>query len=84
MQVSEIQTLINGEKIVRGYTLWKDDISHKVGHILTCGDKQWKITHVSYVRQGCFSTPTNRKHSIQIEPIDHADFPNKGDVLIKQ
>lgn len=83
MKVTGFFTLKDDSKVVDGVSLWEDNISHKVDDILVCGEKQWRIVDVSHIFQGCFVAPKWRDHSVKLEPIDHNDLPNIGDVLIK-
>jgi hypothetical protein len=68
--------------VVCGISPWQDNIQHKLGDILTCGTKQWRVIAVDHFRQGCFYTPKDRMHSLQLEPVGHNSQPNIDDELI--
>jgi hypothetical protein len=69
-------------KVVAGRSPWTDNVWHKIGDVLICGDKKWRVIAVDTIFQGCFSIPTTRMHGLQLEPIDHNEQPNIGDDLV--
>ena len=71
-------------KVITGSTPWEDNIQHKIGDVLTCGDKKWKVSAVDKMHQGCFgvSTTSTRHHGLKLDPIDHDSQPQVGDDLI--
>lgn len=82
MKVDGIFNIKVRGKVITGATPWNDNVQYKIGDVLTCGDKKWKVVAVDRIHQGCFSVPTTRYHGLQLEPIDHADQPQVGDDLI--
>lgn len=84
MKVQFIFSMKDGRKAVSGESLWNDELFHKVGDVLTCDSKQWRVTAVDHIFQGCFGAPKYRQHSLMLEPINHSDFPEKDNVLVKQ
>jgi hypothetical protein len=83
MKVDNIFTLKDGSKAISGFSLWDDNISHKVGDTLIYGEKKWQVVAVDKIIQGCFGRPTTRYHALKLQPIDHDDLPNPGDILVK-
>lgn len=77
-----VNQIYKKQNIITGSTLWKDNVVFKVGDILSCDNKQWKIEKISKIIQGCFGTPINRYHSIIVSPIDHNALPKKYDELV--
>ena len=82
MLVIGIFTFSNGTKAISGETIWEDNVSHRVGQVLTCGSKQWKVVAINRIYQGCFSKPEKRYHDLKLEPINHTDQPNVDDRLV--
>lgn len=82
MEVTHIYDIKGLGKLFTGKSRWEDEVYHRNGDILSCDSKQWRVTAVSHFRQGCFSVPRYRLHSIKLEPIDHQDFPQVGDILL--
>jgi hypothetical protein len=70
--------------VVSGHSPWKDNLSYKIGDIVICGDKQWKVVGVDRFHQGCFGIPDVRYHGLKLEPIGHDEQPKENDVLITQ
>lgn len=83
MKVIGIFTFKNGSKAVSGSSLWDDNLTHKIGDTLICGEKKWQVVAVDHIHQGCFGVPTTRWHALKLQPIDHNDLPNIDDVLVK-
>lgn len=84
MKVTNVFTLRNGIKVISGLSDWNDNIYHEIGDILVCGSQKWKVTDVSYIIQGCFGIPTHREHDLCLQPVDHEDQPNVGDILVSE
>ena len=82
MEITHIYDIKELGKLFTGKSRWEDKVYHRIGDVLSCDSKKWKVTAVSHIRQGCFTTPTTRLHSVKLEPIDHTDFPQVGDVLV--
>jgi hypothetical protein len=82
MQITHIYDIKKIGRLIYGWSRWEDRIIHQIGDTLTCENKKWKVVAVSYVRQGCFSVPQKRLHSLKVEPIDHTEGPQIGDVLL--
>jgi len=81
MEITHIYDLKKHGTIFCGRSRWEDEIYHRIGDVVFCASKKWRVTAVSHIRQGCFSVPQYRMHSIKLEPIDHEGFPQVGDVL---
>lgn len=84
MKVDIVYTFKDKSVAITGDTPWEDEVSFKVGEIIHCGEKRWRITDVNHCHQGCFGVPDNRYHGLKIEPIDHSEYPNKGDDIEKE
>jgi hypothetical protein len=82
MKVDGIFNIKKRGKVITGSSPWEDKVYHKIGDILICGEKRWRVVAVDSIHQGCFSVPTTRWHGLQLEPIDHEDQPNIGDELL--
>jgi hypothetical protein len=82
MEVTHIYDIQKLGTLFTGKSRWEDEVYHRIGDVLTCGSKKWKVIAVSHFRQGCFGIPQYRLHSLKLEPIDHEDFPQVGDVLV--
>lgn len=83
MKVDGIFNIKGRGKVITGATPWEDKVFHKLGDILVCGDRKWRVTGVDSIHQGCFGfAPTTRMHGLQLEPIDHNEQPNIGDDLV--
>jgi hypothetical protein len=82
MEVTHIYDIKELGKLFTGKSRWEDEVYHQNGDVLSCGSKKWRVTAVSHFRQGCFGVPQYRLHSLKLEPIDHTDFPQVGDVLV--
>lgn len=83
MEITHVYQLKELGQVFTGKSRWDDEVYHRIGDILACGSKKWKVIGVSHLRQGCFSVPTTRLHSVKLEPIDHDEFPQVGDVLLQ-
>jgi hypothetical protein len=68
--------------IVTGHSNWQDNLTHKVGDVLTCETKQWTIIGVERIHQGCFGAPKDRYHALKLDPIGHDTMPAEGDILV--
>ncbi len=84
MKVLFFLDISKGVNSYYGETSWADNVTHKVGDIVSCDSKKWKVTYAAKIIQGCFATPKSRHHSLRLEPIGHDTFPNVGDVLLKK
>jgi hypothetical protein len=84
MKVLFILDIKKGINAYYGETVWEDNVTHKIGEVIACKSKKWKITSVADIAQGCFCKPKNRYHCLRLEPIDHDTFPAVGDVLVKK
>jgi hypothetical protein len=84
MKITGIFTFNNGTKVVSGISPWNDNLRHKPNDILVCGDKQWKVIEVAKIFQGCFMSPDTRQHELKLQPINHNDMPNEGDILTRK
>lgn len=70
--------------IITGNSKWEDELRYCIGDVVSDGTKQWKITDVSSIHQGCFDLPEHRYHAVMVEPIGHDEMPKVSDVLTKQ
>ncbi len=82
MKITGIFHIKQRGPLISGVSDWQDNLSHKNGDILSCGDKKWRVIAVDRFYQGCFGIPKERYHGLQLQPIDHSDQPKEGDVLI--
>ena len=82
MKVTHVYDIKERGKVFTGKSRWEDEVYHRISDVLTCGSKKWRVTSVDRFRQGCFTVPTTRLHGIQLEPIDHDEFHQVGDVLL--
>jgi hypothetical protein len=82
MKVIGIFNIKKRGTVISGVSPYRDNVSHKNGDILSCGDKSWKVIAVDRFHQGCFGVPKERYHGLKLEPIDHDSQPNVGDELV--
>jgi hypothetical protein len=61
-----------------------DNVSLRIGEVLSNGSKQWKVKAVERWHMGCFTYSPIQRHNLKLEPIDHSDMPAEGDELVKQ
>jgi hypothetical protein len=73
-----------GKTVIMGRSPWENYLTHRVGEILSYGSKQWRVTAVNRIIQGCFGIPENRMHLLELEPIDHYEMPKEHDLLAKE
>jgi hypothetical protein len=69
---------------VCGESPWEEGLEHKMGDVLSCGEKQWRVRGLSLIHQSCFGAPKTKYHNLLLEPIGHDEQPNVGDELVKQ
>ena len=82
MKVTGLFNIKSRGTVITGVSPWQDNLSHKNGDVLSCGDKKWMVVGVDHFRQGCFGIPKERHHGLQLQPIDHDSQPNVEDELV--
>jgi hypothetical protein len=70
--------------MIDGSTLWNDNVVFNIGDILVCGDKKWKMVGINPIFEGCFGIPKYRTHLLELEPLNHQERPQVGDLLEKE
>ena len=83
MKVKSVYFVKKLGTIVDGISSWNDELQHKQGDVLVCGDRSWTVSRVDRIHQSCFGVPKERRHTLILEPIGHSEQPNVGDELVR-